>query len=94
MAQKRHRVDQMISKLRRADVELGKGKKVPEACKLIGIAEQTYDRWRQATGDGEGVQNPAERECPAEEDGGQAGSRCGDFEGSREGKLVSSETRR
>ena len=23
---------------------------------------------RQATGDGEGVQNPAERECPAEED--------------------------
>ena len=53
MAQKRHRVDQMISKLRRADVEFGKGKKDPEACKLIGIAEQTYDRWRQATGDGE-----------------------------------------
>ena len=52
MAQKRHRVDQMISKLRRADVELGKGKKVPEACKLIGIAEQTYDRWRQSTAAG------------------------------------------
>ena len=42
MAQKRHRVDQIISKLRRADVELVKGKKVPEVCKLIGIAEQTY----------------------------------------------------
>jgi len=51
MAQKRHRVDQIISKLRRADVELGKGKKVPEVCKLIGIAEQTYYPWRQKVGD-------------------------------------------
>ena len=50
MAQKRHRVDQMISKLRRADVELGKGKKVPEVCKLIEIKEQTYYRWRQKYG--------------------------------------------
>ena len=50
MAQKRHRVDQIISKLRRADVELGKGKKVPEVCRLIGIAEQTYYRWRQKYG--------------------------------------------
>ena len=50
MAQKRHRVDQIISKLRRADVELGKGKKVPEVCKLIGIAEQTYYRGRQKYG--------------------------------------------
>ena len=47
MAQKRHRVDQMISKLRRADVELRKGKKVPEVCKLIRITEQTCDRWQQ-----------------------------------------------
>ena len=50
MAQKRHRVDQIISKLRRADVELGKGNKVPEVCKLSGIAEQTYYRWRQKFG--------------------------------------------
>ena len=50
MAQKRHRVDQIISKLRRADVELEKGKKVPEVCKLIEIKEQTYYRWRQKYG--------------------------------------------
>ena len=50
MAQKRHRVDQIISKLRRADVELGKGKKVPQVCQLIGIVEQTYYRWRQKYG--------------------------------------------
>ena len=50
MAQKRHSVDQIISKSRRADVELGKGKKVPEVCKLIEIKEQTYYRWRQKYG--------------------------------------------
>ena len=50
MSPKRHSVDQIISKLRRADVELGKGKKVPEVCKLMGIAEQTYYRWRQKYG--------------------------------------------
>jgi len=30
MPQKRHTVDQIVGKLRKADVELGKGKKVPE----------------------------------------------------------------
>ncbi len=50
MSQKRHSVDQIISKLRRADVELGKGKKVPEVCKIIEVTEQTYYRWRQKYG--------------------------------------------
>ena len=47
MRQKRHTVDQVIAKLRRADVLLGKGAKVPEVCKQLEITEQTYDRWRQ-----------------------------------------------
>ncbi len=42
MPQKRHTVDQIVSKLRKADVEFGKGKKVPEVCKLLEITEQTY----------------------------------------------------
>ena len=50
MKQKRHTTDQIISKLRQADVELGKGKKVPEVCKLLEITEQTYYRWRQKYG--------------------------------------------
>jgi transposase len=50
MKQKRHTVDQIIAKLRRADVELGKGMKVPEVCKLLLITEQTYYRWRQKYG--------------------------------------------
>jgi len=43
---------------------------------------------RQATGDSERAQSPVKRQCPVEENGGQAGSRHGDFEGSREGKRV------
>ena len=50
MKQKRHTVDQIIAKLRRADVELGKGMKVPDVCKLLSITEQTYYRWRQKYG--------------------------------------------
>ena len=50
MKQKRHSVDQIVSKLRNADVELGKGKKVPEVCKELEVTEQTYYRWRQKYG--------------------------------------------
>ena len=50
MSQKRHTVDQIIAKLRRADVLLGKGMKVPEVCKQLEIAEPTYYRWRQKYG--------------------------------------------
>ena len=51
MKQKRHSVDQIFSKLRKADVELGKGKKVPEVCKELEITEQNYYRWRQKYGE-------------------------------------------
>ena len=50
MKQNRHTVDQVILKLRRADVELGKNKKVSEICRLLEITEQTYYRWRQKYG--------------------------------------------
>ena len=40
MPQKRYTAEQIIPMLRRADVELGQGKKIPEVCKLIGIAER------------------------------------------------------
>ena len=50
MKQKRHSVDQIISRLRKADVELGKGKKVPEVCRELEVSKQTYYRWRQKYG--------------------------------------------
>ena len=50
MKQQRHGVEQIIAKLRRADVELGKDRTVPEVCKMLQITEQTYYRWRQKYG--------------------------------------------
>ncbi len=50
MSQKRYGVDQIIPMLRRADEELGKGKKVPEISRLLGITIKTYYRWRQKYG--------------------------------------------
>ena len=47
---KRHSAEQIVSKLRQADVGLGKGLRVPEVCKQLGISEQTYYRWRQKYG--------------------------------------------
>jgi len=47
---KRHSTEQIVAKLRQADLELGQGLKVPEVCKQLGISEQTYYRWRQKYG--------------------------------------------
>ncbi len=46
----RHSAEQVVVKLRQADVALGKGLRVPEVCKELGISEQTYYRWRQKYG--------------------------------------------
>ena len=50
MPRKRHTPEQIINKLRQAEVELSEGKTVPQACKKIGVAEQTYYRWRHEYG--------------------------------------------
>jgi len=47
---KRHTPEQIIHKLRQAEVELGQGSTVPQACKKIGVTEQTYYRWRNEYG--------------------------------------------
>ena len=47
---KRHGVEQIVAKLRQADVELGKGLKRPDVCKQLGVSEQTYYRWRTKYG--------------------------------------------
>ncbi len=47
---KRFSPQQIVKKLRQADVELGKGAIVPEVCRKIEISQQTYYRWRQRYG--------------------------------------------
>jgi putative transposase len=50
MPQKRYRPEEIIAKLREAEVLIGQGKKVPEAVKAIGISEVSYYRWRKEYG--------------------------------------------
>ena len=50
MSQKRHRPEEIIAKLREAEVELAKGMKVPEVCRQLGVSQHTYYRWRSEYG--------------------------------------------
>ncbi len=50
MPRKRYTSEQIISKLREAEVELARGKKVPQVCRQLGVTEQTYYRWRKEYG--------------------------------------------
>ncbi len=50
MPKRRHTAEQIIAKLREAEVEIAKGHPVPIAAKKIGVTEQTYYRWRKEYG--------------------------------------------
>ena len=50
MSKKRHTAEQIIGKLREAEILLSQGRSVPEACKKIEVSEQTYYRWRKEYG--------------------------------------------
>ena len=50
MPKKRYNAEEIIHKLREADVLVGQGKTVAQACKQLGVTEQTYYRWRKAYG--------------------------------------------
>ena len=46
----RHAPEQIISKLREAEVKLAKGTAIVQVCKDLAITEQTYYRWRKEYG--------------------------------------------
>lgn len=50
MARKKFEAGQIIGHLRTIEVLLGKGKTAGEACREVGITEQTYYRWRKEYG--------------------------------------------
>jgi len=50
MARQRHTPEQIIGKLREAEVEIARGTAVAQACKAISVTEQTYYRWRKEYG--------------------------------------------
>ena len=47
---KRHSAEQIISKLREAEVLLQKGQAVPQVCRQLGVTVQTYYRRRKEYG--------------------------------------------
>jgi transposase-like protein len=50
MTRKRYSPEQIVAKLRQANVELSKGHATARVCKKRGIAEQTYSCWRREYG--------------------------------------------
>ena len=48
---RRYTAEQIITKLREAEIFLGQGKTVKEASRLLEVSEQTYYRWRREYGD-------------------------------------------
>jgi len=50
MGKQGYTAEQIVNKLREADVELSRGKSVKEACWQIGVTDKTYYRWRREYG--------------------------------------------
>jgi putative transposase len=47
---KKFTAEQIIGKLREAEVHLAEGKTVAEAARKIGVTEQAYYRWKRLSG--------------------------------------------
>jgi transposase-like protein len=50
MAKRRHTAEQIIGKLREAEVELAKDQPISKVVRRLGVTEQTYYRWRKEYG--------------------------------------------
>ena len=50
MGRKRHTAEEIIGKLRTAEIELAKGLGTAEVVRKLAITEQTYYRWRKEYG--------------------------------------------
>ena len=50
MPRKRYHAEEIIPNLREAEVLLSQGKSVSDACRQIGVTDNTYYRWRKEYG--------------------------------------------
>ena len=50
MSRKRFSAEEIVNKLREAEVHLSKGMTVVQMCKQLGVTDQTYYRWRREYG--------------------------------------------
>jgi putative transposase len=50
MPRRKYTPEQIISKLREAEVQRSQGQTVGQVCKSLGVSDQTYYRWRKEYG--------------------------------------------
>jgi len=50
MVRKRYTAEQIVNKLREAEVHLAQGMTVKQMCRQVGITDQTYYKWRREYG--------------------------------------------
>ena len=50
MPRKKYTVEQILTNLREAEVMQSKGATIQDACRQIGVTEQTFYRWRKEYG--------------------------------------------
>ena len=99
MARKRFTAEQIVIKLREAEVSQAQGKTVVQVCKQLGVTEQDLlpveeGVWGSEDGPGQASEVAGEGECPSEEAGGGSVPGQPDFEGSLLGKLLGPAKRR
>ena len=99
MQAKRFSAEQIVAKLREAEKLQAQGLTIPQACKRLGISDQTFYRWRIKYGalkedEAQRLKALGAGEQPVEEDRRRAGAGHFDAEGSAAGKMVSPARRR
>ena len=68
MPQKKHKPEDIVTKLRQVDVLLSQGRSVGEAVRSIGVTPFTYYRWRKEFGGLKGDQVKRLKELEKEND--------------------------
>jgi hypothetical protein len=69
MPRLRHTVEQILAKLREAEVALCRGQSAGQTCRALSITEQTYYRWRNESGGLKGDQVKRLKESAPTADG-------------------------
>ena len=99
MARRKHTPEQVIKKLREAEVAMAEGSTVAQASRKIGVTEQTFYRWRAEYGGaadrpGATAQAAGDGERPFAASGGGPDAGQPATEGGGAGKLLSASRRR
>lgn len=50
MAKRNYKPEEIVSKLRQADVLIAQGTKIPDVVRTLGVTQVTYYRWRREFG--------------------------------------------